>query len=302
MYGYVRTHAPELKVREQEYYRAVYCGLCRTMGKCTGQCSRMTLSYDVTLLALVRLALEGRDVTITSRRCAIHPLRKKPMADPDETLAYCARASALLIYHKTLDDRADERGGRRMRAFLATPYVKALRRKAIKGVGTELDAAVSEIMQRLSGLEAERIPSADRPAELFGELMAHLVSYGLQGDTARIGRELGRRLGRWIYLVDAIDDYEEDKSRGRYNPFLCLWQGGDMTEARREDLSRALMSELYAIEAALDLCDPGDTEQSNLWGTLRNILYLGMPAAAHRVLYPDCTCHQGDHKTKGKVK
>ena len=56
MYGYIRTFDPELKVREQEYYRAVYCGLCRTMGKCTGQCSRMTLSYDFTLFALVRMA------------------------------------------------------------------------------------------------------------------------------------------------------------------------------------------------------------------------------------------------------
>ena len=58
MYGYIKAYAPELKVREQEYYRAVYCGLCRTMGKCTGQCSRLTLSCDVTFLALLRLLLE----------------------------------------------------------------------------------------------------------------------------------------------------------------------------------------------------------------------------------------------------
>ena len=64
MYGYVRTHAPELKVRQQEYYRAVYCGLCRTMGKCTGQCSRMTLSYDFTFFALVRMALTGERIEV----------------------------------------------------------------------------------------------------------------------------------------------------------------------------------------------------------------------------------------------
>ena len=55
MFGYIKTYPPELKVREQEYYRAVYCGLCRTMGKCTGQCSRMALSYDFAFLVMLRL-------------------------------------------------------------------------------------------------------------------------------------------------------------------------------------------------------------------------------------------------------
>ena len=63
MFGYVKTHNPELRVAEYEYYRAAYCGLCRSMGKCTGQCSRMTLSYDFAFLALIRLALTGDKVS-----------------------------------------------------------------------------------------------------------------------------------------------------------------------------------------------------------------------------------------------
>ena len=46
----------ELRVREDVFYRALYCGLCHRMGKCTGQCSRMTLNYDFVFLAAVRLA------------------------------------------------------------------------------------------------------------------------------------------------------------------------------------------------------------------------------------------------------
>ena len=57
MFGYIRTDTPELRVKENEYYKAVYCGLCRAQGKCTGQCSRMTLSYDMAFLALLRLAV-----------------------------------------------------------------------------------------------------------------------------------------------------------------------------------------------------------------------------------------------------
>ena len=54
MLGYIRTSQGELRVREYEVYRALYCGLCKHMGKCTGQCSRMTLSYDFVFLAALR--------------------------------------------------------------------------------------------------------------------------------------------------------------------------------------------------------------------------------------------------------
>lgn len=291
MYGYIKPHTPELKVREQEYYRAVYCGLCRALGKCTGQCSRLTLSYDFTFLALVRLALEDKTVTVAPRRCVIHPLKKKPMAEPDATLAFCAYASAILAYHKLQDDRRDERGRRKCKAVIASPYVRGLRRKALKKGYRDLDDLVGAAMDELSSLEASGLPTVDRPADLFGRVMADLSAYGLSDGKARLARSLGHHLGRWIYLIDAIDDLEEDKARKRYNPFDRLWQGGDMTDTRREDLSRALMSELVAVEGVLDLADPVSSENNDLWGVLRNILYMGMPATAHRVLYPPCDTH-----------
>ena len=64
MFGYIRTDTPELRVRENEYYKAVYCGMCRAQGKCTGQCSRLTLSYDMVFLALLRLAVSGENPTL----------------------------------------------------------------------------------------------------------------------------------------------------------------------------------------------------------------------------------------------
>ena len=287
MYGYIRTYVPELKVREQEYYRAVYCGLCRTMGKCTGQCSRFTLSYDFTFLSLLRLALTREEVTIRPRRCAAHPFRKKLMADSHDALAYCAYISALMAYYKISDDKKDEKGIKRFQATMAAPYFKKLRKKALKAGYATPDDQIKACMTAISQLEAENIPSADQPAELFGELMAYIVSYGLEGDSARIGKMLGHHLGRWIYLSDAMDDYADDVARDRYNPFAALWQGGEIDERRKENLSCALMAELVRMESALDLADPGETESGNLWGSIRNILYLGMPTTAERILYPE---------------
>ena len=59
MFGYIRILQPELKIREYECYRGIYCGLCRQMGKCTGQCSRLTLRYDAAAMVCLRMAARG---------------------------------------------------------------------------------------------------------------------------------------------------------------------------------------------------------------------------------------------------
>ena len=286
MYGYLRTHAPELKVREQEYYRAVYCGLCRTMGKCTGQCSRMTLSYDFTLFALVRLALTGEDLTVKRRRCVAHPLRKRPMAEPTPALALCAYASAILAHYKVKDDLRDERGLKRTAASVVSPFIASMRRRSVrKGYG-DMDSGVYLAMKELCELESSRIPSVDEPATLFGELMGKLLAYGLEGNEAKLAHTVGLRLGRWVYILDAADDYAEDVKYRRYNPLACLYGDPTMTELtprKREELKIALLAELAELECAFDLLDTAD--RPDLRGILSNILYEGMPRQIERVLF-----------------
>lgn len=284
MYGYVRTHTPELKVREQEYYRAAYCGLCRSLGKCTGQCSRLTLSYDFTFFALVRMAIEGEKPMFRARRCPAHPLHKRPMMEPCDTLALCSYASAILGYHKVMDDRRDEKGRKRVGATFLTPYVGSLRRRAVKRGYADMDDRVNACLTDLSALEAAHPRSVDEPAELFGALMSDLLAYRLDGERAKIARAIGRHVGRWIYIVDAADDFDEDIKCGRYNPLACLWQSTDMNDTRRDELHVALLGELMGVERAMDLIT-FDAGSSDLSGVLYNILYEGMPATARRILF-----------------
>ena len=112
MFGYVRVKHTELKVKEYEFYRGTYCGLCRSMGKCTGQCSRFALSYDFAFLALLRIAFDRTLVEFEQKRCLAHPLKKRNMMKPNPSLAYCSGAAALLNYHKIMDDLSDEKGAK----------------------------------------------------------------------------------------------------------------------------------------------------------------------------------------------
>ena len=280
MFGYVRVMSPELKVKEYEFYRGTYCGLCRSMGKCTGQCSRMTLSYDFAFLALIRLSVSGEAVFFEQKRCVAHPLKKRNAMKHNPVLAYCAGAAALLNYHKVMDDLSDEKGFKRLRALAFRPFAAHSRKKAIKAGLSALDEQIAARLSLLSETEHTALVSADVPAALFGDLLADIMSFGLDGIEKRLTAALGKAVGKWIYLADALDDWAEDAQKGRYNPFLLLYGGALPTEDTLTSIRDALKNGLYEAEAALDLMPFENPEIKNL---VLNILYLGMPARMEQI-------------------
>lgn len=285
MFGYIRPEKPECKLREYEYYRGMYCGLCRALGKCTGQCSRMMLGYDFTFMALVRLAIEEITPSLRRSACIAHPFRKRLMAMPkkgsaeEEIFALCASATALLSYHKVRDDLADEKGARRLAARMALPFVGTFRRRARKRFAA-LEEPIREGLAGLFEIEKSDSASLDAPAEAFGGLLGEVLSYGLEDGKRRIAREIGFHVGKWIYLVDAADDYEEDIRRGRYNPIARVY-GDALTPFDRESIAEALTAELVQAERGFDLLNYPD---ANSRGIVENIIYGGMPQAARRAL------------------
>ncbi len=282
MFGYVRVNAAELRLREYECYRALYCGLCKTMGKCTGQCSRLSLSYDFAFLAAIRMALIGEQVKVERIRCLLHPFKKKQAVLRSETLAYCAHASALLTYHKLQDDKNDEKGLKKARAVLSVPLFKKAYQKARRKY-PDLDRKIATELSTLSEIERDpnAIPSADEPAACFGRLMEAVVSEGLEGTNARIAKSLGRAVGHWIYLIDAADDYTEDCKTDRFNPYRRIFREG-INEEQWQSLQDSFKLILSEAERAHGLMDAHPQDEIN--EIISNILYLGMPATAERVV------------------
>ena len=78
MFGYVKPVVGDLLVKEHEFYRATYCGICRAMKKYTGKLSNVTLSYDSVFLALLRmLYIDDSDFGCEMRRCIAHPAKNQ---------------------------------------------------------------------------------------------------------------------------------------------------------------------------------------------------------------------------------
>lgn len=297
MFGYVRTMDAELKVKEHELYKATYCGLCRSMGKCTGQCSRMTLNYDFVFLALTRYALSPCELRFKARRCLAHPFTKKSSMEQNEILAYCAEASAILNYQKVLDDINDEKGTKKLRALLIRPFMAHSRKKAIKKSPAlcELDASLSSKLKELNEIEKSSNIGVDTPAACFGDILGEIMAFGLDGAKRRIAFEFGRHIGAWIYLADALDDMREDAKKGRYNPLLKLYGGQIPNEDELALIYDATKNKLFAASDAFDLIDVDDEGIKNI---LSNVLYIGIPKRTADII----KSYSNKNNPKGKNK
>ncbi len=272
MFGYIKPVKAELLVKEYEFYKATYCGICRAMKRHTGALSNATLSYDSVFLALIRmLYVSDADIGVEKRRCIAHPTKKRPMLRENEAIEYTAKAFAILTYYKIADDLSDEHGMRRFGAGALRPILSGARRRA--GM-TSLAEAVSSKLSAISELERAGCDSVDKPASLFGELLGELFAYRLEEKERLVPYTLGFHVGRFIYAADAAEDYSEDAARGKYNPYVLLYGGKPLTDGNKQSIKTALLLECRKIEQATMLLPFGS--RATVENIVNNIIYLGL--------------------------
>lgn len=272
MFGYVKPHQPELLVKEYEFYRATYCGICRAMKKHTGALSNITLSYDSVFLALLRmLFISDSEFAVEKRRCIAHPMKRRAMLKENPAIEYTARAFAILAYHKALDDLNDESLGKKMLIAPSRPILKGGAKKAKIPSLAEL---IADRLRKITELESARVESVDEPASLFGELLGEVFAYGLEQSDRLVMYQCGYHLGCFIYAADAAEDYEEDVRLGKYNPYALIYGGKTLTSENKETIKCALLLECKQIEAAVNLMPFG--ERRVIENIIKNIIYLGL--------------------------
>ncbi|MBR5140318.1 MAG: hypothetical protein IKV16_04605 [Clostridia bacterium] len=272
MFGYVKPVHSELLVKEHEFYKATYCGICRAMKKHTGFFSNVALTYDSVFLALVRmLYVPDSDIGAERHRCVAHPLKKKGMLRENEALIYTARAFAILTYHKTLDDIRDEKFVKKTLVKTARPIFKKGSKKARLDI---LSRLCKEKLDAINELEAKGEESVDNPASLFGELLGEIFAYGFSGSDRLVLYSAGYHLGRFIYAADAAEDYDDDRVSGKYNPYVKAYGGQPLTPENKQTIKCALILECKKIEGAVNLFPFG--ERRVIENIIKNIIYLGL--------------------------
>ena len=270
MFGYIRIAKPELKVKEYEMYKAVYCSLCRVLGKNYGIWSRFTLSYDFTFLALLNMSLTDVCDLTERKRCVCNPLKKCNYCKNDDYFKMPAAAAMIMVYYKLLDNISDEKGIKKIGYGMVRPLFAHARKKAAR-LFPELEKIISEYISEQSAIEKDNCAELDRAADPTAKALSKiLVMCGRDEKQIRILERIGYCLGRYIYLLDAACDLPDDIKKGSYN-FLKYNAEGDPREYAKKHIVPQLYFCSNEAGKAFELLDIKKYRP-----ILGNIIYLGL--------------------------
>ena len=270
MFGYIRIAKPELKVKEYEMYKAIYCSLCKNLGHSYGFLSRLTLSYDFTFLALLNMSLSDECVGVERKRCAFNPLKKCNYCKGTDFLEMPAAAAMIMLYYKIADNIADEKGFKKLGYMILRPFFGSARKKAARRFPM-LESIVSEYINTQALLEKDDCrdmdKAADPTAKALGEIFTLCSDDGVQ---KRVLYRLGYCMGRYIYLLDAACDLKDDIKKGSYN----VLKNGSEGDTSKYIKNRVEPQLYFCINEACKAFELLDIKKFKT--ILGNIIYLGL--------------------------
>ncbi len=296
MFGYVRTDTPYLYIKDDTLYRAAYCGVCKGIGAVCGTAARMGLSYDITFLSVLLHNILGEDLEISKQHCLTHRIRVRPMAKVDELTRRLGALNTLLAYYKYTDDIEDGDRGRGKRLWFKKGYKRA------KKAYPEIEKIVRENLAEQAKVEKAKTDGVDRAADATAVMLAQFSAYALGKKATEDTYRLLYAVGKWIYLIDALDDYDKDLKKGAYNPFATAYKA---------DCKKALLDGKYGEEVRFIFRSIfWDIEERLGAISFRfnkdltdNILLRGLPLVTKRIMEGktcDGACKKKNKKTQKK--
>lgn len=285
MIGYVKPDKPELKIKDYETYKAIYCSLCRTLGKEYGLLARFLLTYDAAFYALLKKSvLQAKPDCAYKGMCRFNPLKKCNYIDTDSCLKDAAALTVIMFYYKVLDNINDGKPLKRLASRLVYPYIKIKFNKAVKKY-SKYNNIIKVSTDEQARIENEKTDSIDIAAHPTAVSLQKILSDGIKDETQkRIVERIGYCLGRWVYLMDAFDDLENDIKTGAYNPFALKYKldksflTGD-NKAIEDDIIKSIRLTANETGLALELLD------KNCYKPLiENIIFDGMEAELMKII------------------
>lgn len=273
MFGYVKAQKSELRVWEYETYKAIYCSLCRQLGKTYGPFARLTLNYDFTFLAVLSLSLKEGPCEFKTKACVFNPLKKcKYTKNCNSDLELSAGAAMVMLYYKLLDNVEDSRGLKRLGYKMLIPLFRRKHKKA-KKLYPYIDGIVEEYIREQSKLEKQGCTDLDRITQPTSDALGKIFRLCSEDDAQkRVLYRLGYSLGKWIYLIDCAADIEKDIKSGSYNPIKEeIPKGTDPRKYAEERLKPLLYNCIGDCSLSFELL-----EIEKYKGILENIICLGL--------------------------
>lgn len=255
MFGYVMPYKLELKIKDYEMFKAYYCGLCLSIKENFSNLCRLSLNYDMTFLAILLDSLSADKNSYEVSRCIAHPLKKKPKVINNKALNYAAFCNVALVYYKLLDDYNDDKA---LTKKLLSIYLK----KFIENENLDLKPLLKNMEDNLAKLteleNSTEYVSIDELSHSFADLTGFLISFYYNDQEFQQDLyTLGYNLGRWIYIIDAYDDLEDDLKKQKFNAINKAFNTENLSfeeliEAQRDRIEFNLMMSASTTVDALN--------------------------------------------------
>jgi hypothetical protein len=285
MFGYFRFLNQYSDYQIQKVYKNYYCGLCFALDMHYGALSRMLLSYDVTILAI---ALHAHPAPSCDKLGCLGCKACKKTYFGSEVWKKIAAVNILLAAEKMSDDIADERS---FKAAAGAFFYKGVIRKATADY-PQIHRAIHEGYRLIQAAERENcdvLQIGDR----FADMMVSILDAGF--DASDTTKEYIRQIARWLYFIDALDDYDEDIQKHRFNPIARPELPFREYLVTCYPQLRQYLQSLY--EKYDELCEKlsGDPENEILVSILKNSIPAVTSTVLHRQPLPELLhCHSGN--------
>lgn len=263
MFGYININQKELSEENKKAYQAYYCGLCRKLKTNCGVKGQMLLNYDMTFLIVLLTGLYELENETSEMVCALHPTKKRTIWT-NEVTDYAADMNLILAYYNLIDDWKDDK------SYPKKAFAKILEKdyKRVLDKYPRQVKAIENYMEKTQQTEERGETNLDLVAGLTGEMLGEVFCWK-EDEWAEELRTLGFYMGKFIYLMDAYEDYESDVQKNVYNPLTFM----DQEEAQDLDtwcrlILTSMMSECAKSFERLPILLHADI--------LRNVLYSGV--------------------------
>ena len=264
----------DLTFREYENYKGYYCGLCKYLKENHGEISRIGLNYDITFLIVILSAIYKPKTNIFEEVCLVSPFKRKKKLINDIT-EYAASMNILLTYYKLEDNLLDDKG---VKDILAYNLYKSKLKMAHKKYPHK-SQIIKDQMKILNELEKNKEYNIDKVSNTFGELMGEIFAYKKDKYEDDL-RRIGFNIGKYIYILDAYEDLNEDYKKGRYNPFMEYINKREELKIR---VDRLISISLGLLASSIDRLNL----QVNR-GIIENIVYSGVYLRYKNILEKGC--------------
>ncbi|MFB8008663.1 DUF5685 family protein [Nocardia sp. NPDC056000] len=212
---------------EATAWQTQMCGLCLGLRDGHGQLARAATNTDAIVLGVLTEAQQ----TLTLERteagpCPLRGMRKASVAPADSPGVQLAATASLLLGAAKIRDHIDDGDTRRLSkrpmAHVAERWHNRARAAAAP-IGLDIDPLITAIESQVALEESgASLAELTAPTQLCAaELFAHTAILAGRPENTDALREAGWHFGRIAHLADAIEDIDEDRAAGRFNPLTA---------------------------------------------------------------------------------